>query len=118
MDTYRSWNGELDIIVQKYNSVLTELLPAERVSAVLATRVPRLPRRLAALHFLATRSAVAAELRGSLALVRSAAEEVLGATRLRAVLARVLAERAQELSLDNTVDSPFAILAKDNDIMW
>ena len=34
------------------------------------------------------------------------------------VLARVLAERAQELSLDNTVDSPFAILAKDNDIMW
>ena len=72
-------------------AVLTELLPAERVSAVLATRVPRLPRRLAALHFLATRSAVAAELRGSLALVRSAAEEVLGATRLRAVLARVLA---------------------------
>ena len=34
------------------------------------------------------------------------------------VLARVLAERAQELSLDNSVDSPFAILAKDNDIMW
>jgi dynein heavy chain len=29
VDTYRSWNGELDIIVQKYNAVLTELLPVE-----------------------------------------------------------------------------------------
>jgi protein phosphatase PTC7 len=25
---------------------------------------------------------------------------------------------AQELSLDNEIDSPFAILAKDNDICW
>ena len=34
------------------------------------------------------------------------------------VLARKLATRAQELSLDHTVDSPFAVLAKDNDILW
>jgi len=33
-------------------------------------------------------------------------------------LARRLAYRAQELSLDNEIDSPFAILAKDNDICW
>jgi len=33
-------------------------------------------------------------------------------------LARRLAHRAQELSLDNEIDSPFAILAKDNDICW
>ncbi|CAM9820794.1 unnamed protein product, partial [Hapterophycus canaliculatus] len=26
--------------------------------------------------------------------------------------------RARELSLDNTRDSPFALLAKENDIMW
>ena len=30
----------------------------------------------------------------------------------------LLASRAQELSLDSTVDSPFALLAKDNDILW
>jgi len=34
------------------------------------------------------------------------------------LLARRIAQRAQELSHDDTVDSPFAILAKDNDIMW
>jgi len=33
-------------------------------------------------------------------------------------LAVRLTERARELSLDSTIDSPFAILAKDNDIMW
>ena len=33
-------------------------------------------------------------------------------------LARRLAHRAQELSLDNETDSPFAVLAKDNDICW
>mmetsp|Transcript_41000 Transcript_41000/g.94028 ORF Transcript_41000/g.94028 Transcript_41000/m.94028 type:complete len:269 (+) Transcript_41000:1-807(+) len=33
-------------------------------------------------------------------------------------LSRRIALRAQELSLDRTIDSPFAILAKDNDIMW
>lgn len=33
-------------------------------------------------------------------------------------LARLLASRAQELSLDKSVDSPFALLAKDNDILW
>ncbi len=33
-------------------------------------------------------------------------------------MARALAMRAQELSLDSDVDSPFALLAKDNDIMW
>ena len=33
-------------------------------------------------------------------------------------LACRLAERARELSLDDAVDSPFAILAKENDIMW
>lgn len=27
-------------------------------------------------------------------------------------------QRARELSLDNTKDSPFALLAKENDIMW
>ena len=33
-------------------------------------------------------------------------------------LAQQIASRAQELSLDSSVDSPFALLAKDNDIMW
>ena len=33
-------------------------------------------------------------------------------------LARQLATKAQELSLDKSVDSPFALLAKDNDILW
>ena len=34
------------------------------------------------------------------------------------VLADRIAARAKELSLDQSVDSPFALLAKDNDIMW
>lgn len=34
------------------------------------------------------------------------------------MLADRIAKRAQELSLDKSVDSPFALLAKDNDIMW
>ena len=38
--------------------------------------------------------------------------------RQRKELAKLLATRAQERSLDKTVDSPFALLAKDNDIMW
>ena len=29
-----------------------------------------------------------------------------------------MANRARELSLDKMIDSPFAILAKENDIMW
>ena len=33
-------------------------------------------------------------------------------------LARSLCEKARENSLDSSVDSPFAILAKENDIMW
>lgn len=33
-------------------------------------------------------------------------------------LAKELCEQARENSLDNTKDSPFAMLAKDNDIMW
>ena len=33
-------------------------------------------------------------------------------------LASRLAHRAQQLSLDGETDSPFAILAKDNDICW
>lgn len=28
-DTFREWTGRLDVVVQKYNSVLTELLPVE-----------------------------------------------------------------------------------------
>lgn len=32
--------------------------------------------------------------------------------------AKELCEKARENSLDNTKDSPFAMLAKDNDIMW
>ncbi|KAF4665135.1 hypothetical protein FOL47_004778 [Perkinsus chesapeaki] len=28
-DTYREWTGRLDVVVQKYNAVLTELLPVE-----------------------------------------------------------------------------------------
>ncbi len=33
-------------------------------------------------------------------------------------LADTLCRRARELSLDQRRDSPFAILAKENDIMW
>eukprot|EP01036_Dinobryon_divergens_P028411 gene28411-37348_t len=33
-------------------------------------------------------------------------------------LAEQLVRRARELSLDKQRDSPFAILAKENDIMW
>ena len=33
-------------------------------------------------------------------------------------LSESLVRRARELSLDDGVDSPFAVLAKDNDIMW
>jgi len=33
-------------------------------------------------------------------------------------LAKDLCEKARENSLDNATDSPFAMLAKDNDIMW
>jgi protein phosphatase PTC7 len=33
-------------------------------------------------------------------------------------LAMTLCRRARELSLDQKRDSPFAILAKENDIMW
>jgi len=33
-------------------------------------------------------------------------------------LAQALVERARENSLDNSTDSPFAILAKENDVMW
>ena len=33
-------------------------------------------------------------------------------------LAKSLCNRARELSLDSARDSPFAILAKDNDILW
>lgn len=33
-------------------------------------------------------------------------------------LAKMLVERARENSLDSRTDSPFAILAKENDIMW
>ena len=33
-------------------------------------------------------------------------------------LAEVLVKKARENSLDSTTDSPFALLAKDNDIMW
>ena len=36
----------------------------------------------------------------------------------RHALARSLCERARSLSLDDSVDSPFALLAKENDIMW
>mmetsp|Transcript_18401 Transcript_18401/g.49829 ORF Transcript_18401/g.49829 Transcript_18401/m.49829 type:complete len:196 (-) Transcript_18401:114-701(-) len=41
-----------------------------------------------------------------------------GEGRDEAWLSAALAQRAQELSLDKDVDSPFAILAKDNDILW
>ncbi len=34
------------------------------------------------------------------------------------VLAKTLVEKARENSLNNSIDSPFAILAKENDIMW
>jgi protein phosphatase PTC7 len=33
-------------------------------------------------------------------------------------LAKELVDKARENSLDPTLDSPFALLAKDNDIMW
>jgi protein phosphatase PTC7 len=33
-------------------------------------------------------------------------------------LARVLVDRARELSMDRDRDSPFALLAKDNGILW
>mmetsp|Transcript_11765 Transcript_11765/g.20698 ORF Transcript_11765/g.20698 Transcript_11765/m.20698 type:complete len:647 (+) Transcript_11765:165-2105(+) len=33
-------------------------------------------------------------------------------------LADILCQKARENSLDNTIDSPFAMLAKENDIMW
>jgi protein phosphatase PTC7 len=33
-------------------------------------------------------------------------------------LAKELCDKARENSIDNTKDSPFAMLAKDNDIMW
>lgn len=33
-------------------------------------------------------------------------------------LADLLCQKARENSLDNSIDSPFALLAKDNDIMW
>lgn len=33
-------------------------------------------------------------------------------------LAQELCEKARENSLDSSIDSPFALLAKDNDIMW
>ena len=51
----------------------------------------------------------------SLGADKSAADAAAG--RLGA-LARRLAHRARELSLDTDVDSPFAVLAKDNDICW
>ena len=33
-------------------------------------------------------------------------------------LSKRMVEKARELSLDNQRDSPFAVLAKENDIMW
>ncbi len=33
-------------------------------------------------------------------------------------LAKTLVDKARENSLDNSIDSPFAMLAKENDIMW
>ena len=33
-------------------------------------------------------------------------------------LAEALCQKARENSLDSATDSPFALLAKDNDIMW
>jgi len=33
-------------------------------------------------------------------------------------LADILCQRARDNSLDSTIDSPFALLAKENDIMW
>lgn len=33
-------------------------------------------------------------------------------------LAKALCEKARVNSLDSLTDSPFALLAKDNDIMW
>jgi protein phosphatase PTC7 len=34
------------------------------------------------------------------------------------VLAKRIVMKARELSLDKNRDSPFAVLAKENDIMW
>jgi dynein heavy chain len=39
-DTYRAWMGQLDIIVEKYNAVLTELLPVEE--PLLEDRIDRM----------------------------------------------------------------------------
>ena len=36
----------------------------------------------------------------------------------RDALAAKLCDRARDLSLDDRTDSPFALLAKENDIMW
>ena len=36
----------------------------------------------------------------------------------RSALARALCLEARDLSLDDDTDSPFALLAKENDIMW
>ena len=35
-----------------------------------------------------------------------------------ASLAERLCEEARRRSLDDTIDSPFALLAKENDVMW
>jgi hypothetical protein len=43
---------------------------------------------------------------------------VLSAEYIPSLLAEALCEKAREASLDPTLDSPFALLAKDNDIMW
>jgi len=44
-------------------------------------------------------------------MTNQSAEDVTG-------LAEALVQRARENSLDKSIDSPFAILAKENDIMW
>ena len=33
-------------------------------------------------------------------------------------LAKMLVEKAREVSIDTQRDSPFAVLAKENDVMW
>ena len=33
-------------------------------------------------------------------------------------LAKMLVEKAREVSIDTNRDSPFAVLAKENDVMW
>jgi protein phosphatase PTC7 len=50
--------------------------------------------------------------------IGSSISEPSGPSSTETSLATKIAMRAQELSLDNSIDSPFAILAKDNDIMW